>query len=150
MDSPKNSSIKILIVEDDPLLVKLYKTVFEKEGCEVETAFNGEIGFEKLNKMASPPTLILSDVMMPKMNGLEMLKKIKEEPKFNKIPVVLLTNLGGEKDAETGLSLGAVTYIVKSQYVPADIVKKIKEVLAGYTRDNPVPEVKTPIKDIES
>lgn len=140
--------VKILIVEDDPLLVKLYETAFSRSGYEVETAFNGEEGLKKLSAEAIPPTLILSDIMMPKMNGLQLLEKIKSDSAFKNIPVILLTNLGGGEDVERGLSLGAVTYLVKSQYQPKEIVEKVKEILAGYTRDHVIPEVKTQVKDI--
>ncbi len=137
---------KILIVEDDPLFVDLYSTAFKSFGYEVEAAFNGEEGLAKLNEMGSKPTIILSDVMMPKMNGLDMLAKIKENPDLKKIPVILLTNLGKEENIKKGLELGAVTYLVKSEYTPKEIVEKVKEILAGYA-GNSVPGVKTVIKD---
>jgi len=72
-----DNSGKILIVEDDPLLVNLYSTAFKKFGYETETAFSGKDGLKKLMEMEKKPTVILSDVMMPEMNGLEMLAKIK-------------------------------------------------------------------------
>ncbi len=73
--------------------------------------------------------------MMPKMNGLEVLEKVKADPETKEIPVVMLTNLAGQKDAETALSKGAVKYIIKSQYEPKQIADMVKEILAGYTRD---------------
>ena len=142
--------IKILITEDDPLLVKMYADAFRNFGYDVETAFDGEDGLKKLKAMEPKPTVILSDVMMPKMNGLDMLKKIKEDPGLKHIPVVMLTNLGGEDDAKRGLELGAVTYLVKSEYTPKEIVEKMKEIIAGYSRNKAVPEVKTAIKDTHS
>ena len=78
--------------------------------------------------------------MMPKMNGLEVLEKMKADEKTKKIPVVVLTNLAGQQDAETAIAKGAVKYIVKSEYEPKEVVKMVKEILAGYSRDN-VPEV---------
>lgn len=139
---------KILLVEDDPLLVDLYSTAFKKFGYEVETSFNGEEGLKKLLETKKKPTIILSDVMMPKMHGLELLAKIKESPDLKKIPVILLTNLGKEEDIKKGLELGAVTYLIKSEYTPKEIVEKVKEVMAGYERGS-VPEVKTVVKGVK-
>lgn len=134
---------KILLVDDDPLMVRMYQKKFEVDGYEVETAINGEEGFNKAKKIK--PNLILLDIMMPKLNGLETLKKIKEDKDIKNIPVILLTNLGGsQEDAEKGLSLGAVSYLIKANYSPKEVVDKVKEILAGYTRD--IPSVKTQIK----
>lgn len=123
---------KILIVEDDPLMSRMYEKIFTFEKYDVSLANNGEDGLEKVRK--DKPNLILLDVMMPKMNGLEVLKKLKEDPDLKAIPVVMLTNLAGEKDAETAMSQGAVKYIVKSEYEPKQVADMVKEILAGYTR----------------
>lgn len=125
---------QILIVEDDPLMSRLYSKVFGIEGYEVRTALNGEEGLTEVHKAV--PTLILLDVMMPKMNGLELLEKLKADPSTKKIPVIMLTNLAGQADAEKAISMGAVKYIVKSEYEPKAIVAMVKEILAGYTRDS--------------
>src|SRR4030067_1214761 len=99
-------SQKILIVEDDPLVSRMYQTVFEFEGFEVELARNGEEGIEKLKK--EKPVMILLDIMMPKMSGIDVLRELKADIKTKKIQVVVLTNLSGDKDAEKALELGAV------------------------------------------
>ena len=143
---PKEKQATILLVEDDPLIVRLYKFAFEHSGYQVEIAFTGEEGLAKLRAMTEKPVLILSDVMMPKMNGLDLLKKIKEDPKIKNIPLILLTNLDRNEDIDTGLKLGAITYLVKSNYEPREIVEKVKELLAGYNRGS-VPEVKTVVKE---
>lgn len=132
---------KILIIEDDPLMARLYEKVFKFEGHEVDVALDGRTGLEKV--MSGKPTLIVLDIMMPEMNGLEVLDKLKLDPEAKKIPVVVLTNLAGGQDAEIALSKGAVKYIVKSEYEPKQIANMIKEVLAGYTRDV-VPQVSSP------
>src|SRR5690348_16475946 len=98
--------IKILIVEDDPLLSRKYQKIFTFEGFEVEMANDGEDGLEKIR--ASKPIIVLLDVMMPKMNGLQVLEKLKLDPETKHIPVIMLTNLAGQQDAETALSKGAV------------------------------------------
>lgn len=124
---------KILIIEDDPLMSRLYQKAFTFEGYSVVAAFDGEEGWEKMKQ--ENPNLILLDIMMPKLNGLQFLEKIKKDPDYKKIPVVCLTNLAGQQDAEKALLLGAVKYIVKSEYEPKQVVNMIKEILAGYTRD---------------
>ena len=134
---------KILLVDDDALLVRMYQTKLKADGYEVETASDGNEGFNKTKVFK--PDLILLDVMMPKVNGFEMLQKLKENLYTKKIPVILLTNVGGsEADIEKGLSLGAVAYLIKANFLPKEIVQKVKEILAGYKRD--LPEVKTTIK----
>ena len=130
---------KILIIEDDPLMQRLYQKIFTFEKYEVETAADGEEGLDKARK--TKPTLILLDIMMPKMNGLQVLEKLKADPDLKKIPVVMLTNLAGQKDAETALAKGAVKYIVKSEYEPKQVSDMVKGVLAGYIRDE-VPNTK--------
>ena len=124
---------RILIVEDDPLMSRMYQKIFTFEGFEVSLAYNGEEGFEKAVK--EKPTMMLLDVMMPKMNGIQLLEKLKIDPTTKTIPVVMLTNLAGQQDAERALSKGAVKYIVKSEYEPKQIVNMVKEILAGYTRN---------------
>lgn len=127
---------KILIVEDDPLMSRMYQKIFTFEGFEVELAGDGEEGFEKAK--TAKPTLILLDVMMPKMNGLQVLEKLKLDPEVKAIPVIMLTNLAGQQDAETAMTKGAVKYIIKSEYEPKQVANMVKEILAGYTR-NEVP-----------
>ena len=78
--------------------------------------------------------------MMPKMNGLEVLDKLKNDPLTKKIPIVMLTNLAGSHDADKALTLGAVKYIVKSEFDPKQVTNMVKEILAGYTRDD-IPKV---------
>jgi CheY-like chemotaxis protein len=124
---------KILIVEDDPLMSRMYQKIFKFEGFEVDFAVNGEEGLEKIR--ATKPTLVLLDIMMPKMNGLEVLDKIKLDPETKSIPIIMLTNLAGTQDAEAALAKGAVKYIIKSENEPKTVVNMVKEILAGYTRD---------------
>lgn len=128
---------KILIVEDDTMICRLYETAFQFEKFSVETANDGEAGLDKAK--AFKPTLVLLDIMMPKMNGLQVLEKMKADPELKKIPVVVLTNLSGDSDSMTALSLGAVKYIIKSEFTPKEIVTQVKEILSAYTR-NDVPQ----------
>lgn len=123
---------KVLIVEDDNLISRMYQQAFEFEKFEVKVAFNGQEGWEMLTKFK--PDLILMDVMMPEMNGLDLLRKIKDRDEYKKIPVIMLTNLSGSKDVEVALGLGAVKFIVKSQLKPRQVVAEVKTILAAYVR----------------
>lgn len=131
---------KILLVDDDELMVKMYQGKFVDDGYDVEVATNGEQGLIKT--LEFKPDLVLLDIMMPEIDGLQVLKKLKENEETKKIPVILLTNVGGsDEDVERGLGLGAVAYMVKAHYDAKDVVKKVKEVLGGYVHELPKVEV---------
>jgi CheY-like chemotaxis protein len=131
---------KILVVEDDPLMSRMYQKIFSFEGYEVELAHDGQEGLEKAKTVK--PTIILLDIMMPKLNGLQVLEQLKADPNTKTIPVIMLTNLAGTQDAEAALAKGAVKYIIKSEYEPKQVADMVKEVLAGYTR-NDIPTAAT-------
>lgn len=123
---------KILIVDDDDLVVRMYKKKFENEGYEVHTARDGEEGLQSVR--SSVPDLMLLDVMMPRANGIEVLKKIKEDPHTRNIPVLILTNMGNsDAEVEKIIGLGASAYIVKANKKPSEIVSQVKEILRGNT-----------------
>ena len=124
----------LLIVEDDPLMQRMYQKIFTFEKYQVETASDGEEGLEKVRTLK--PTVVLLDVMMPEMDGLQVLEKIKSDHDIKHIPVIMLTNLAGEKDAESALMKGAIKYIVKSEYDPKQIVGMVKEIIAAHSRDD--------------
>lgn len=127
---PTHNQNKILLVEDDPMVVRMYQRKLEKEGFKVNLAFNGEEGLEALKK--EKPDLILLDIMMPKMNGIEMLKKVKADSGTRDIPVVILTNLGDRpEDVEKCKELGAEDYWVKANVSLKEVVERIKEILEG-------------------
>lgn len=133
---------KILLVDDDALLVRMYQKKFENDGYEVETANDGDVILTKVSK--SKPDLILLDIMMPKINGLDVLKKLQENKVTKKIPVILLTNVGGsDEDVNRGLELGAVSYIIKALNRPSLVVAKVKEILGGYVHE--LPKVKSAV-----
>ena len=123
---------KLLIVDDDELMVNMYTGKFKDDGYDVAVAFDGKEGLKKTEEYK--PDLILLDIMMPTMDGLTTLSKLKENKETNKIPVILLTNVGASReDVDQGLGLGAVAYIVKSHFTPKQVVLKIREVLESYT-----------------
>lgn len=125
---------KILIVEDDILIARMYQKIFESEGNKVFIAQDGQAGLDMARTLL--PTVILLDIMMPKLNGMQMLEELERDPKISGIPVVVLTNLSGTNDAERALSLGAIKYIVKSEHKPKEVYEIVKEILIGYTRND--------------
>ena len=120
----------IFLVEDDPMLTELYQTKLEMEGFQVTVATDGEAGLKQAKKLK--PDLILLDIMLPKLNGFAVLKQLKANRGTAAIPVIVLTNLGGEKadnDKKLSLSLGASQFLVKNFHLPDDIVGAIKTTL---------------------
>jgi len=125
-----NEQKVILLVEDDQILIRMYTRKFEKEGFKVLSAFDGEAGLAELKKASPKPNIILLDVMLPKLDGFQVLGKVKADPASKGIPVILLTNLGGgEEDRKRGQKLGAMDYLVKSDLTPAQIVEKVKSLI---------------------
>ncbi len=118
---------KVLLIEDDELISRMYSKALAIRGYEVEAAANGAEGIEKAKSFL--PDLILCDVMMPEMNGLEVLLKLKEDQKLREVPVVMLTNLSGTHDAEVAKERGAIDYLVKSEHRPTDIAAKVESYL---------------------
>jgi DNA-binding response OmpR family regulator len=103
----------ILVVDDDPLISRMYEHKLTADGYDVDTAPDGKIALEKIS--SKKPDLILLDVMMPKLNGVETLKEIKADKKFSKIPVIFLTNLtDNAEDVKNAKELGALDYLVKA------------------------------------
>ena len=120
---------KILIVEDDVFMARMYFKIFSHANFEVEIATNGEDGMDKARSVS--PDIILLDIMMPKMNGFQMLEALKGDPALNSIPVIMLTNLAGDQDIEEAKKHGAADYIVKSNYTPRQIIDIINRILEG-------------------
>ncbi len=120
--------IKVLLVEDDVMIVKMYKRKFNKDDFELTTAFNGEEAMKKIKN--DRPDIVLLDIMMPKMNGLEVLNKIKADPLLSGIPVVMLTNLGDrDEDVEKCRELGAFDYWIKANISLNDLSERIKKII---------------------
>ena len=120
---------KVLIVDDDTFLSGIYATKLDLEGFEVETAHDGEEGLKVAQRQH--PDIILLDVLMPKLDGFETLKRLKADPDLKGIPVIMLTNLGQKEDVEKGIQEGAEDYLIKAHFVPSEAVEKIRGVLKG-------------------
>lgn len=115
---------RILIVEDEPSLLSMYKTKFEREGFEVYGASDGKPGIEMAKKYQ--PDIILLDIVLNDMDGFTALEKLKKDKITQPIPVIILSNLGTEKDLQYGLKLGACDYLIKAHTTPAQLVDKVK------------------------
>lgn len=117
----------ILLIEDDSFLLQMYATKLEVEGFEVISALSGVKGLQLLKK--NKPDLILLDLLMPNMNGFEVLEKIKEDQEVKDIPVIILTNLGNREDVQRCLKIGATDYLIKAHFVPSEVIKKIRYII---------------------
>ncbi len=122
---------RILIIEDDINLSELYQAKFGMEGYQVETAADGKEGIERA--IALQPDAILLDILMPNVNGFEVLKSLKEHEETKEIPVVVYTNLGSsdsDEKRELAFSLGAADYLVKALHEPDAIVSRVGAILS--------------------
>lgn len=118
---------KILIVEDDKFLRDLLSRKLQDENLTVVSAVDGEEGVKKVGEEL--PDLMLLDLILPGINGFDVLKKIKENPKTSEVPVIVLSNLGQKEDVERALSLGAKDYLIKANFTLEEIFDKIKKFL---------------------
>lgn len=118
---------KILIVEDEPNLLDVLRDAFTAAGFTVFKASDGDEGYKMA--METRPDLILIDVLMPKMDGITMFKNLRQHEELKKIPGIILTNLNDTKTIESALESGAYDFLVKSDWDPKDLVKRVKEKL---------------------
>lgn len=118
-----------MIVEDDSFVMDIYKTKLTQEGFGIILASNGLEAMKKLENKNDKPDLILLDIVMPYMDGLEVLKKIKNDDTLRNIPVILLTNLSQKEEVDEGLKLGAKDYLIKSHFTPSEVLDKINNYL---------------------
>ena len=115
---------KILIIEDEAMTLSALKEKFMDEGFYVAVAKNGEEGLEEA--FLEKPDLILLDIIMPKMDGITMLKKLQNDERGKKIPVIILTNLSDPDSVYDSIDNGAYNYLVKTDWSMEDVVKKVR------------------------
>ena len=118
---------RILVVDDEPFILKSLTFVLKKEGFQVDAAANGLEALEKIR--TQKPGIIFLDIMMPKMNGLEVCQWIRNQPEFKDIYVIILTAKGQETDRERGLNIGADEYMTKP-FSPSYVLKRIQDILS--------------------
>ncbi|OHA07202.1 MAG: hypothetical protein A2934_03370 [Candidatus Sungbacteria bacterium RIFCSPLOWO2_01_FULL_47_10] len=126
--SQKNK-YKVLIVDDDQFISEMYVLKFKEAGFDVHTAGDGQTAIESITK--NTPDVVLLDIILPNMDGFDILKSLAENDILKKTKVILLSNLGEKKDIEKGLSLGAIDYVVKAHFTPSEVVQKIEGILEG-------------------
>jgi DNA-binding response OmpR family regulator len=117
----------ILIIEDDKFLRELIAQKLLKENYEISEAVDGEEGIKKIRE--EKPDLILLDLILPGIDGFEVLSRMKDSEEISSIPVIILSNLGQKEDVERGLNLGAKDYLIKAHFTPGEIIEKIKKIL---------------------
>lgn len=117
----------ILIIEDDKFLRQLISQKLFKEGYDVSEAVDGEEGLKKIRE--EKPGLILLDLILPGIDGFEVLSQMRKEQEIAHIPIIILSNLGQKEDVEKGLNLGAVDYLIKAHFTPGEIIEKVKNAL---------------------
>lgn len=121
---------RILVVEDTELLRRMYRDRLIQDGYEVSDAPDGLAALAEIREQHFD--LILLDLIMPRMGGIQVLEAVKQDPRTQSIPVVVLTNLGEEETIEHAVSLGAVDYLIKNETRPADVAEKVKLVLDAF------------------
>lgn len=118
----------VLLIEDDLELLELYQNEFEQVGFHVEIASGGQEGLEKLQSYY--PDIIILDLIMPKVSGFDVLRKLQQNPQLAKIPVLVLTNILADV-ADLKKNWGVTSFVLKSEIIPNQLVEKVKLLLAS-------------------
>lgn len=116
---------KIVIAEDDRFISEMYATKLSAEGFEVEVANDGKEAIDAIEKIK--PEIVLLDIMMPKLDGIEVLKKVRDNKELKDVSVIVLTNANEKDHVSKAMSIGADGYLIKSSFTPDEVVEKIKE-----------------------
>lgn len=119
----------VLLVEDDRFVSDIYKRKLSGDGYAVTHVENGRDALQCMERAI--PDIVLLDVMMPVLNGMETLDAMKKDPRFANVPVIMLTNLGEREYVEKAEAFGVRDYIIKAHYTPSEVIKKIRDVLDG-------------------
>lgn len=123
------NSKKILLVEDEDFIRELYVRQLTKEGFQIKSAIDGQSGLDMLK--AESFDLLLLDIMLPGINGLQLLRTFKTQNPNSPMITILLTNLGQEAVIKEGFELGAQAYLIKASYTPDQVVTEVKNALSG-------------------
>lgn len=118
---------KVLLIEDDPFIRDIYGVKLSQEGFEVSTADNGIEALKKMEQFV--PDIILLDIVMPYMDGMETLKNIRNKENWKKIPIIMLTNISEKEKITESEGYGINDYLIKSHFTPSEVVQKVKILL---------------------
>ena len=122
-----NNKPTILLVEDDPFLSSILQLKLDKENFKTIRAADGEEALNLLTEQGIRPDLILLDLILPKKNGFEVLETIRQDPTLEKLPVIIISNLGQPSDIDRGKALGVIDYFVKAKLSVDELVNKVRE-----------------------
>lgn len=120
--------IKVLIIEDEVSLLDVLQKKLEKEGYQVFAAYDGEEGLRQME--AVKPDVVLLDIVMPRINGMEVLQKMQQSKSMSQIPVLIISNSGEPVEIDRALKLGAKDYIIKTEFDPQEVLEKMAKILA--------------------
>ncbi len=118
---------QILLVEDDPFLIDIYATKFKEMGFDIDIARDGSQALRKI--LEKKIELVLLDIVLPQVDGWEILERIKQEDSLKDLKVVILSNLGQKSEVDRAFALGATKYLIKAHYTPSEVVEEIKKIL---------------------
>lgn len=119
---------KILIIEDEEIILNLLQKKLEKEGYEVYIAKDGKEGISKIKEVV--PDLILLDIVMPKMDGFGVMEEKNKDKKLKSIPVIVVSNSGQPVELDRAKELGAKDWLIKTEFNPQEVIKKVKKILS--------------------
>lgn len=115
---------KILLIEDDPFMIDIYSKKLREAGFEFDLATDGKKAIEKIKEK---PDLILLDIVLPGIDGWEILERVKKDPELKSIPIFVLSNLGQKSEVEKAMKLGADKYLIKANFTPSQVVSEIEK-----------------------
>lgn len=117
----------ILLVEDDPFLIEIYSKKLAEAGFFAEVVSNGEEVLAKVKE--KKPELVILDIVLPQVDGWEILQQIKQDPELKNTKIVILSNLGQKEEVEKGIESGAEKYLIKAHFTPSQVVEEIKKII---------------------
>ena len=136
-----NNKPIILLVEDDPFLSSVLRMKLEKELFKVIRAADGDEALNFLTEQGVKPDLILLDLILPKKNGFEVLETIRQDPLLEKLPVIIISNLGQPSDIERGKALGVIDYFIKARLSVEELVNKVKKETESIRQSSPETQI---------
>jgi len=137
MDSPslRKTGYRILLVEDEDFLRRIFKLRLTAEGYDVTDVDSGEAAWEALKQRV--PHLVILDLYLPQMNGFELLQRLKAHPELRNVAVLIISGLGQEADIRKGLELGAKEYVIKTKLKPSEFLEKVSKLLQETSDSSP-------------
>ena len=132
-----NNKPTVLLIEDDPFLSSVLRMKLEKESFKVIRASDGDEALNFLTEQGVKPDLILLDLILPKKNGFEVLETIRQDPLLEKLPVIIISNLGQPSDIERGKALGVIDYFIKARLSVEELVNKVKKETESIKQSKP-------------